>query len=1395
MSRKLQRERLTPDVFSTIARAPMIEQLESRTLLAGNPRQMEYLDRGVVATRSASSQIFISWRSLALDASGTGFNLYRSANGGAATKLNSSPLTAGTNYTDTSANLSQNNSYYVRPVVSGVEQPASNSYTLNAGAPIAPYLSIPIRKMSDYAIKHVSVGDLNGDGKYDFVVGRKPINVVNEVATQPSVIDAYLNDGTFLWSIDLGPTSYDLDNIEPGSTTIDVGNWDGVTVYDLDGDGKAEVFIRSAHGLVFGDGTTLSYPSNSNIQFMSAINGMTGAERSRIQIPTDYLSDGPLGAMMAVGYLDGEHPSLVVKMKNRIGSGEFNEMIVAYDFNGTSISQKWKWNRPAGAGYNGPYPDGHNIRVVDVDQNGTDEVVEIGYVLNGNGTVKYSLAPQIVHGDRFYVGDFDPARPGLEGYGVQQNNPSMLVEYYYDAATGQVLHTQYSSAVTDNGRGDVGDIDPNYPGMEYWSFYGLHNSNNSVHTQIGTSSPWPSFGIQWDGDLLSETVSTDHAVIDQWNYTNQSTSRVSTLYNMGSGLATADGWPIYVGDVIGDWREEVMYEKGSRDGLVIFTTNFSTTTRLYTLAQNPLYRNNMTTKGYVQTRNVDYYLGNGMSTPPTPNISVFTPANDTNIAPTVANNATSAPTMVTGTTANLSVLGADSAGESNLVYTWWLAAGNGAVTFSSNASNTAKNTVVTFTAAGNYTLSVTIRDAGGKTIVSSVNVTVAQTLSGIGILPGSASIPIGTTQQFTATALDQFNDALAASLSYNWLVIGGSGSISNSGLFTAALNSGNATILVQSGSMTGTATITIAPIGDVYQIEDGTLAGGVTIDTNNNGYTGTGFANYPGNGGSVTFSNIEGGAGGASSIIFRYALATGTRTGRLTVNGVQQNVTFTSTGSWSAWSTIAVPVNLSAGTTNTIKLESTGSDLGNVDQFTVNRGAGINNPPTVASAPGAAPNTPTGPMTNLFVLGADDGGESNLTYTWSVAGPGPVTFSSNGSLASKNTFAYFTTAGVYTFAVQITDANGRNTNSFVTVNVAAGAVNLNGTNGADTYRVRASGVNNEIYINEFLTHTLNRSLMTNLIFSTQDGIDTLVIDYSNGDPTPTGGINFVGGGAVDTLEVRGTGALDQFALNTDGSITHTLKTSTYSGIESLKLKAGSYSVNANLNNLNLLASGAGTNVNLTKDQNLASLNLSAGAVVTSASTNSNAPALIAGDVSIDNSTLNIAPNGGLAGVSQFSSLLITGTGKLNLRNNDLVLNYAASSSPFAQTNTYLKNGLTLLGGAGTTGITSNEVDGQTISGTMLALVDNGTIGGAITSTSGFALTSPSTSIIIKYTWFGDSNLDGVVDGNDYALVDTGFGSGGLFSGWVFGDYDFDDAVDGSDYALIDTGFLSQNQVL
>ncbi|MGP4098258.1 rhamnogalacturonan lyase family protein [Nonomuraea sp. KM90] len=574
---------------------------------AAAARPMENLGRGVVAVRSSGTSVLVTWRLLGLDPDGIGFNVYRSTAGGSYVKLNAGVLTGGTNYTDSTADLTRANSYRVRPVINGAEQAASGAFTLTADHAVEPVVRIPLRPGGN--VKFVWAGDLDGDGEYDYVIDRQ---------TSPQTIEAYRRDGTFLWSVNLGPNSTNQDNIEGGSATVDVGHWDGVTVGDLDSDGRAEVAVRVANGVTFGDGSRHTESDNVR-QSIAVLDGRTGAPRAKAPVPTDYLADGPMYARFGIGSLDGTGKSLVAYMKNRVGTGDFNLMMTAWRFNGTSLTNQWKWLRG-----NGDMADGHNTRIVDVDEDGKDEVTEIGFVLNGDGSLRYSLADEgIVHGDRFHIAKMDPNRAGLQGYGVQQNNPSGLREYYYNAGTGGMLWQHVEDGVGDVGRGMAGDIDPRFPGMEVWSFSGLYNARSNQLTEPDTSlRPWPHLGLWWDGDLTMELL--NDGKFEKWNPADPKPTnglpRLLTTSHYGAVNASGPN-PALVGDLFGDWREEVVYTNAAHDQLIIFTTDRPTTTRLYTLAHNPAYRNGMTLKGYLQSHHVDYFLGAGMTKPPAPNIT------------------------------------------------------------------------------------------------------------------------------------------------------------------------------------------------------------------------------------------------------------------------------------------------------------------------------------------------------------------------------------------------------------------------------------------------------------------------------------------------------------------------------------------------------------------------------------------------------------------------------------------------------------------------------------------------------------------------------------------------------------------------------------------------------
>ena len=217
---------------------------------------------------------------------------------------------------------------------------------------------------------------------------------------------------------------------------------------------------------------------------------------------------------------------------------------------------------------------------------------------------------------------------------------------------------------------------------------------------------------------------------------------------------------------------------------------------------------------------VDYI--SAASTSGTVNDSYTIAPNPTQNQPPVVN---AGPDLnVAGTTTSLNALGADDGGEANLTYTWaTVGPAPAAVTFSANGTNAAKNTTATFRQAGSYSLQVTVKDQPGLTGTGIVAVTVNQTPTSIVVAPASSTILPLATQPFVATVRDQFAAALPTQPVFTWSVSGG-GTISSSGLFTAGVATGGPyTVTAESGSATGTATVTLTQ-ATVYQINCGGAA-------------------------------------------------------------------------------------------------------------------------------------------------------------------------------------------------------------------------------------------------------------------------------------------------------------------------------------------------------------------------------------------------------------------------------------------------------------------------------------------------------------------------------------------------------------------------------------------
>jgi autotransporter-associated beta strand protein len=580
---------------------------------ASAQRQMEKLGRGVIATRTGTSSAYISWRLLSTDPDNVGFNLFRSTNGVSTNQLNSALITNTTDYVDTSVNFSFTNSWFVQPVVGTVTQALSASWTLITNAPTRQYFSVPLHDVGGasppYDVKFCWVGDLDGDGEYDFVMDRLTATGTNALN---QYLQAYKRDGTFLWQMDMGYNSTNQYNIEPGSSAISVGDKDNVTVYDLDGDGYAEVAVRTAAGVVFPDGSTIT-DTNNTTQYLSILNGLTGKELARVTLTNLWPSDGPMSFRMGVMYCDGVHPSLIMEGENRNSSDVFQRESMAFDYRNGQLMRRWFTTTNSAWS--------HQIRISDVNHDGIDELLEIGSAHTGAGDLLFDT--ELLHGDRFHVMDIDPDHPGLETFAIQQNNGSLLATALYESGTGKMLKKWYMGAVGDVSRGVALDMDPNYRGCEFYSTQpNIYDCKGNV---IFTNTIWPPEGIWWDADLCREFEDGPNSgatspVINKYSPSTHSAGRLYSIYSEGVHQAYG-GRAAFWGDIFGDWREELVLVANDYSEIRIYTTKLAATNRLYCLMQNPQYRDQATCKGYYQASYVDYYLGDGMQPPAPPPVS------------------------------------------------------------------------------------------------------------------------------------------------------------------------------------------------------------------------------------------------------------------------------------------------------------------------------------------------------------------------------------------------------------------------------------------------------------------------------------------------------------------------------------------------------------------------------------------------------------------------------------------------------------------------------------------------------------------------------------------------------------------------------------------------------
>lgn len=609
-------------------------------------RKQQALGRGVVAVQSGSD-VTITWRRLAQDPENAQWNIYlKKGGGGSFTKFNDAPLT-NTNYKTTTSVVPANTEVAVQMVYKyGSEQKESElsvPFTMKSQSLRNIYMEInfaggPLNN-ADVSTKYVWPVDLDGNGEYDYVVDR------NSVSADRHYVEAYLADGTYLWTIDLGPN-------EMASS----GQDDQICAYDIDCDGKGEVLVQTSDGTRFwnkagntwglyvngsttgdtdGDGI-IDYNSQTTKnppKYFTVVDGMTGAEKASVEQQYDnaYNRTNKASLMgdeynkhvghVGIFYPDGIHPAIVMEWHTRTTKGAhmYRNSAFAFDFDAKGNASNWHqlfMKETGGATF-------HQIRIFDADGDGKDEMSSGAYCMDHDGSTLYNTG--ISHGDRHRTSDIDPLRPGLETFSIQQDAPDMLAQILFDAATGEPIKKWYLPAVGDVGRGECLDLDKDHLGWEMFSTMDSYQIFDAKGDNIeGLTGYFPTEGIWWDGELDRERVDSPDGsgynadIRDFRNGRLIEMGKESGYTIKSSNAKRGKFW----GDIIGDWREELILNRevdGVNTGIVGFTTNHTTDVdNIYCLQEDPHYRADCTTKGYYQSPNPGFYLGYDMPRPQLP---------------------------------------------------------------------------------------------------------------------------------------------------------------------------------------------------------------------------------------------------------------------------------------------------------------------------------------------------------------------------------------------------------------------------------------------------------------------------------------------------------------------------------------------------------------------------------------------------------------------------------------------------------------------------------------------------------------------------------------------------------------------------------------------------------
>lgn len=578
--------------------------------------QRERLGRGVVAVRQSADTVAVSWRYLSSDPISTAFNVYRNGHRVARTTANMATMVNDC-YRGTKSVV-----YTVRPVVNGKEgeQELGSSYTLPAKAPIG-YIDIPLNKPKDgvtpdgrsysYSPNDASLGDVDGDGNYEIILKWDPSNAhdnAHDGYTGNVLIDCYRLTGQHLWRIDLGR------NIRAGA------HYTQFQVADYDGDGRAEVIMRTSDGSVDGKGRVIGNASANYVgtfgrllgrivtgpEYLTVFSGLTGEalatinyvpERGNLMDWGDDNANRSDRFLACTAYLDGVHPSVVMCR------GYYTRAVLAaFDWDGKQLRNRWIFdsNDPECGHYTGQ--GNHNLRVADVDGDGKDEIIYGAAAIDDDGHGLYSTC--MWHGDAMHLTQFTATDNALQVWQCHEKRPGSSLR---DARTGKVKF--FIPDTVDVGRCMAADIDPTHKGVEMWS-----STSRTLYSPDGTIAAKDVNGLSynmavwWDGDLLRELLNKNCISKYDWQ-TN--TCNIIRIFDGCKSINGTKAVPNLQADIVGDWREEVLLRTTDNQHLRLFVSTIPTQYRFHTFLEDPVYRASVgyQNTAYNQPTQPGFYIG------------------------------------------------------------------------------------------------------------------------------------------------------------------------------------------------------------------------------------------------------------------------------------------------------------------------------------------------------------------------------------------------------------------------------------------------------------------------------------------------------------------------------------------------------------------------------------------------------------------------------------------------------------------------------------------------------------------------------------------------------------------------------------------------------------------